>query len=645
MKPIKEAIPPRRWSDDEPVVKRPRLRGFRVPTFGETSWDLSCMGRRPNKARYTISFAGLMPQRALMAKELFAHRLNYRLPSSRRRKAAGGYKADTCLLMLVQLRRLFAFMDAHGVERVRDLTQGDLDVYARALAEALPGQSQKMTRAAALQVAVWLWESREHLSEGGLGFDPWFGKSTMKVVGYVRPDETVTPRIPETVIAMLLRWALEYVDVFASDILAAGQALRQASALVQVRAGEGEPERFARYAALLETEGRPLPATESAGRVVACRFLVAAQACVSEVWLLSSAGRTASRAAVRKSGLELHCLPPPHQASASRERAIVRCSTVVGLTNESRHLTAAAYVICAYLSGMRDSEVQDLRRGCVEVMRDERGVVYRHKVRGLTHKGQDLPLERTWVVIEPVARAIAVLERLTAAHFAATGDDHLFVHHDFSDPDRHPLLGERVVALINGFAAHCGDVLAPRVAQDRADDAAGGPSALGPIPDGPNGHWHLTTRQFRKTLAWHIANRKFGVIAGMTQYGHSTAQMFEGYAGDPHSGFRAEVAHEEFLARLGDVSRMYADALVGVATAGPMAEELKAEFARIQAEIGDHKGEVVDDARFGQLLRMRAASLRVGEVAHCFYEPSQARCQAHLALERRVDAYSGDGDR
>ncbi|MEU0677084.1 hypothetical protein ABZ330_30130 [Streptomyces sp. NPDC006172] len=41
---------------------------------------------------------------------------------------------------------------------------------------------------------------------------------------------------------------------------------------------------------------------------------------------------------------------------------------------------------------------------------------------------------------------------------------------------------------------------------------------------------HLTLSQFRRTLAWFIARRPGGTIAGALQYRHQRIQMFEGYA-------------------------------------------------------------------------------------------------------------------
>jgi hypothetical protein len=50
------------------------------------------------------------------------------------------------------------------------------------------------------------------------------------------------------------------------------------------------------------------------------------------------------------------------------------------------------------------------------------------------------------------------------------------------------------------------------------------------IPLANGQRWHLTTPQFRRTLAWFIARRPGGVIAGAIQYRHQRVQMFEGYA-------------------------------------------------------------------------------------------------------------------
>ena len=61
--------------------------------------------------------------------------------------------------------------------------------------------------------------------------------------------------------------------------------------------------------------------------------------------------------------------------------------------------------------------------------------------------------------------------------------------------------------------------------------------------------WRSSTSQFRRTLAWFIARRPGGAIAGTIQYRHHSIQMFEGYAGTSESGFRGEVKAEQTLQR------------------------------------------------------------------------------------------------
>lgn len=106
-------------------------------------------------------------------------------------------------------------------------------------------------------------------------------------------------------------------------------------------------------------------------------------------------------------------------------------------------------------------------------------------------------------------------------------------------------------------------------------------------PDGVplvNGRpWPLSSRQFRRTLAWFIARRPGGSIAGAIQYRHLSVQMFEGYAGTSDSGFRAEVESEQALAR-GEHLLAMIDAHEHTQLAGPAASEA----ARWLNLFGDH---------------------------------------------------------
>jgi integrase len=191
------------------------------------------------------------------------------------------------------------------------------------------------------------------------------------------------------------------------------------------------------------------------------------------------------------------------------------------LTVLTQILQAACYIVIAFLSGMRDCEVKHLRRGCVSVLRDGNGAPYRWTAAGLAFKGEpdDAGVPATWVIGEPAARAIADLERihegrtewLFGAARAGPGAESVGRARNTSltlpTTNRH----------LNRFARWVNDYCAATGRSDAIPDVDGRP-------------WQITTRQFRRTLAWFIARRPGGTIAGAIAYRHHGIQMFEGYA-------------------------------------------------------------------------------------------------------------------
>jgi hypothetical protein len=57
-------------------------------------------------------------------------------------------------------------------------------------------------------------------------------------------------------------------------------------------------------------------------------------------------------------------------------------------------LQAAAYIVCAYLTGMRDCEVQAMRRGCLSIARSEDGLIERQRVRSTSTSADRAPVSR-----------------------------------------------------------------------------------------------------------------------------------------------------------------------------------------------------------------------------------------------------------
>ncbi|MFF9244702.1 hypothetical protein ACF1AY_38235 [Streptomyces sp. NPDC014776] len=127
-------------------------------------------------------------------------------------------------------------------------------------------------------------------------------------------------------------------------------------------------------------------------------------------------------------------------------------------------------------------------------------------------------------------------------------------------------------------------------------------------------------------LAWYVARRPGGVIAGALQYRHHSIQMFEGYAGTSDSGFRAEVESEQAIAR-GEVYMEMIEAHQHLDLAGPSAEEA----ARRLKDFGDRaqfQGQVaLDKHRLKRIMKRHDPAVYPGEYITCVNDPAKALCE------------------
>lgn len=142
-----------------------------------------------------------------------------------------------------------------------------------------------------------------------------------------------------------------------------------------------------------------------------------------------------------------------------------------------------------------------------------------------------------------------------------------------------------------------------------------------------NGHqFRLTTSQFRRTLAWFIARRPGGTIAGALAYRHHSIQVFEGYAGTSESGFRAEVESEQALAR-GEHYLAMIDAHEHTILQGPAADEAAKRLenfghrARFQGQV------IIDSRRLKRLLISQDPAIYPGTYITCIHDHTNALCE------------------
>jgi hypothetical protein len=258
----------------------------------------------------------------------------------------------------------------------------------------------------------------------------------------------------------------------------------------------------------------------------------------------------------------------------------------------------------AALSGLRHSELAEMRRGCVRAEQLANGKV-RHRIHTQVIKGRDFGGEPDrWTVVEEVAHAFALVEALV--------------------DDEQP------------FAQRCRGFKGRYRTFLRWVNGPGAQAFLAPIPE----DWQLNCRQFRRTLAQLLGSRPHGVVAGKIHLKHVSVATSEGYYGRPGSSaaaFLAKVDKERAKAATALTRQLYDGWRMGQPMTGPGRIELVGLFTKVGAEMERFEGSVLDsERRIDELLRARASSLHVGALNYCwFVDAARARC---LSLAGRTDA-------
>ena len=312
----------------------------------------------------------------------------------------------------------------------------------------------------------------------------------------------------------------------------------------------------------------------------------------------------------RQFGVELGGMDTPISMDPDSGRAWRPRFDSRSVRHEQRVLQAACYVLCAYLTGMRDSEVQAMRVGCLRTAKSQDGLVQRFYLQSRVYKEREEAGEaETWVTIEEVASAVAVLEELSRPIREKRGGETLW--RVFDHPNRKKEhIGTEISKALRVFCEHinllAGDELIPRGPDGRV---------LAPHP-----------MQFRRTIAWYIGNRPFGVVAGKIQLKQVRAATFEGYAGTSASGLPQEVETEHYLGRLDDMFEYFEAFQGGRSLSGGAKKRVEAILSDALAALSPLPGQVVDPTRVRAMLANLARTLYVGPLADCFFEPEHAVC-------------------
>jgi integrase len=597
--------------------------------FSDDVWDIGPALHADNEATTRIHFRDISdPLMRLTAKELLYARMHCDVAGYKRIKPA------SLRGLITAIRSVLSHFRKIGLTRFDEVTP---EILAEYVHEIVGNRRSFSFKRGQMWVFRLMYDFRCWLTYDAMKFLPWPGRSPSKIVGGPRETENLTPRVPEDVMGPLVYWALRYVRDFSPTIFAAIERFNSTEPVVEVDPSWSPAKRIQRYLDHLRSEGRGLPdlspgnpqyfrrrAKQLTGRADYLNWhQIGKEAGAPHTFaLVKPEHEQQVLAGFRELGFDWECTARKNPDAL--EALLGHGIFGMQVRTQARHLITAAYIITAYLSGMRDSEVQSLRPGCVRRVRSADGTVERWKVRGKVYKARAHQGDETeWVIIEPVAQALEAVERLHVLYGLRDGLP-LFTRLDGTrKSDRAAGLRVAVNDNINGFA----DMVRMLGERTQARDSIPVSTFLPPV-EGPGGEsWRFRTRQFRRTLAWYIANRPFGTVAGLLQYKHVSVQLFEGYAGRSASGFRLEVEQERALAAMDSLYDRYEDWISGVAVTGPGAPKLQAEFERVRDTCGDLPGRIADEGRVRSMLKLLSKNLHVGALADCQYNRDTALCR------------------
>ena len=273
-----------------------------------------------------------------------------------------------------------------------------------------------------------------------------------------------------------------------------------------------------------------------------------------------------------------------------------------------RHVTAACFIVIAYLSGVRTGEALNLRRGCIT--RDSKlalTFMSGHQLKADDRRRDRSPATVPWVVTDETAHAVSVLGQITVS-------DLLFPAFNLCSQERFLYGSTRtrtpgsintdITRFIEWFNRElCPAISHPLIAAD------------------PQGK--IQVPRLRRTLAWHIVRRPGGTIAGATQYGHLHTQLIQGYAGGADSGFLDEITFEQFLHRAETIHDDSQRLERGEHVSGPAADEYRARVTRARNFAGLT---ITTKSQINTALSNPDLQIHHGAVVTCVFRRATAAC-------------------
>jgi hypothetical protein len=618
---------------DTPVLIARRLKPGTDPAtlsvLDDDRWELTPAFFEDHTPSISVNFALIPAGLRAMAKRYVWQLLNCPDPPVMRGVSGKRLAVRTIVTSFTGLTAFLLWLDARDIDQIRDVTHADLDAYLARLLAAGHSRDALRERITAVR-RLWFWRDRLTSPDRLPQTPPWQGEDSTAILGRrVRAAENRTPRIGAEVMDRLLLWSLRFIEDFGDDLIAVrDEYVELASRSFSARLGghgteidrpaDAFKQEVADLLKQLKATGAALPGKPGPDGLILDRQHLGRILNCPTHWLK----RRPVQAMISDSGL-----PVADDAYLSarilgqldgqpwRDRPI----TFFEAQPLLQHLFTAVFVTVSYLSGARPGEALTLRRGCVRhdpvtglwLLHGRKWKGARDETGAKQPEGEERA--DPWVVVEAVAKAVAVLEHLH-------DDDLLFPTAVIDTPWAEGRAQDRI------GKARTSPVMTKDIARFIAwvNDYCQATGRDEQIPPDPQGR-HLAPSRFRRTLAWHIVRRPRGLVAAAIQYSHVQVQLTLGYSGTYASGFPDEHAFEAWLLRLEQLTDAEHRLRDGEHVSGPAARPY---LERVDQAKRRFAGRVLSTGRqVRDLLANPALQIYPGTGMTCVFDPAKAKCR------------------
>ncbi|WP_248511465.1 hypothetical protein [Streptomyces sp. D2-8] len=608
----------------------------RLSRFADDRWDLSPGVFEDTAKTCGLNFVLIPAPLRLAARHYFWQLLNFSGARVMKHSTPERPAVRSVALAFPSFRHFMDWLHTQGISAFPDISGAVLDRYLNALQDEEAGTDvARQYRLVSEVRRLWFYRLTMPPDMRMPDAPPWEGEDSSVLLGKVRPTrENRRRRIPEATMQQLLMWSLRFVEDFADDIITAhGECLDLHMTDPRYRRRYGLPRRsprpgsadrkLAAYLDEIRSNRGALPGKTDPDGARHIHWLHIGR-------ILDAYGAFDTTDHKR------------HEAMAEGlpidDDAYLR-SPITGLLDGrhwrdrpirfreardlARHLSTACFVVIAYLSGGRPGEVLNLERGCVTRQAQTglwllQGKFFKHAVDANGSKNPEGLVRRDpWVVIEVVAKAVAVLERLHSHRLLFP----VWLEQDRQDCRDTKRLGEARTddTLTNDIQRFINWINLQCQTRGRCDG----------IPT--EGLGSPTSSRLRRTLAWFIRRRPRGLVAAAIQYGHLHTKMLQGYAGSYESGFPDEYAFEDWLYRIEVLAEDEEALRNGEHVSGPAADAYR---QRVTVASRQFAGKVLtSDRQARDLLGNPLLQIFHGDGMTCVLDPAQAACQLHGATD------------